>query len=207
MDEKEKILMKHYKKIIEEQKFDEYDILGFLILIRRHLNSELHSNILEFAHLVAHRKRNKGKVMGCISVAINNNYETEEDGKTIVGYHGMLYENWVNEWKNLGENIGIIFNDNIIDDITMCIFSLAQFVEYIDEKNNQGRLELFIGNDGKISLVTTEGKADSVYINYAMFGKYQLHRDIVAGHIVNPVEALRDVNGVLRLQDADGVII
>lgn len=32
MDSKEAIILNHYCKVLEERKFDEYDILGFLIL-------------------------------------------------------------------------------------------------------------------------------------------------------------------------------
>ena len=39
MDIKEKKMLQHYKNIIENRCFDEYDILGFLIFIRWHLGN------------------------------------------------------------------------------------------------------------------------------------------------------------------------
>lgn len=40
MDAKEESIFRHYKEIIEKRVFNEYDILGFLIFIRRQLNKE-----------------------------------------------------------------------------------------------------------------------------------------------------------------------
>lgn len=57
----------------------------------------------------------------------------------------------------------------------------------------------------KIS-TTTEGKKDSPYINYLMFGNYQLCEGREEGPIVNPVEAVRE-NGILCLKDSEGYII
>ena len=62
-DKKERFMFEHYKKILEERLFDEYDILGFLIFIRRHISDSEYPYIRDFADLIAHRNRKRGKVM------------------------------------------------------------------------------------------------------------------------------------------------
>ncbi len=71
MDRKEIEILNYYRNIIERKEFDEYDILGFLIFIRKHIEKE-YTYIAEFANLIAHRERAKGIVMRCISSAIDN---------------------------------------------------------------------------------------------------------------------------------------
>ncbi len=207
MDNKEQQIMKHYKMLIETNTFDEYDILGFLIYIRRHLSDDKHPNIKEFAHLIAHRERDRGKVNNCIITAIENNYQTEQDGRTVVGYNGMNYDDWAREWKDIGIKFDINFDDKIIEELTLCVFSLAQFTCYKDEKGRgSGKLELFVGNDSSLSLATTEGNPDSLYICFSKFGSFKLCREISAGHLKNSVEAVR-VDGKLRLRDIEGYIL
>lgn len=202
MDQKEQKMIGHYKILIEENNFDEYDILAFLILIRRHLNDTEYPYIKEFSHLVAHRKRDRGSVNACIAIAKANGYQTEENGKTIRGYHGMQYNEWKKEWKKFGEAFGIIFTDRVIDDLTLCVFSLAQYSQY----ESQGRLELMLDPSEKLSLVTKDSNPESPYIIYSMFGKFQLCREIMAGHFINAVEAVRS-NGELCLRDDEGFVL
>lgn len=207
MDKKEQQIMNHYKAIIESNKFDEYDILGFLIFIRRHLDSGKYPYIKEFAHLVAHRERDRGIVNDCIVNAIKNNYQTEKNSNEISGYKGMNYSDWVKEWKALGTKLGITFNNKILEDITLCVFSLAQFTIYKDDKGGgSGKLELFISAEGNLMLATTEGNSDSLYICYSGFGNYNPCRYIPAGKLKNPVETVR-INETLRLKDSEGFII
>lgn len=60
MDLKAKFIMEHYKKLIENREFDEFDILGFLIFIRSFIKpNKQYPLIEEFADLVAHREREK----------------------------------------------------------------------------------------------------------------------------------------------------
>jgi hypothetical protein len=129
-DEKEKLMFDHYKKVIINAEFDEYDILGFLIFIRRHIDSSRYLLIMEFAHLVAHRGRDRGKVMSAIEGAIKNSYEQEPGCKSIKGYHGMHFEDWEAEWKSFGKEYDINLTDELILDITVCIFSLTQYTKY-----------------------------------------------------------------------------
>ena len=152
MDNKEQQIMKHYKLLIETNTFDEYDILSFLIFIRRHLSDDKHHNIKEFAHLITHRERDRGKVNICIVTAIENDYQTEHDGRTVVGYNGMNYDDWGREWKDIGIKFDINYDDEIIEELTLCVFSQAQFTFYKDEKGREsGKLELFVSNDSSLS--------------------------------------------------------
>ncbi len=207
MDIKEQQIIKRYKDIIEKRLFDEHDIFGFLILIRRHLQDDIHPNIKEFSHLIAHRERDRGQVNDCIVTVIENKYETEQGTNKVVGYYGMKYEDWVKEWKNIGEKFDITFEECTIEEITLCVFSLAQFTTYNDLKGRgSGRVELFFGKDNSMALTTTEGKRDSLYVCFSKFGCFKLCREISAGYLKNPVEAIRE-SGKLRLRDCEGYIL
>jgi len=205
MDKKEKVILEHYKKIIENRKFDEYDILGFLIFVRRHIESDC-NYIQEFADLIAHRERDRGIVTSCISAAIDNQYKTKSDGKQITGYNGIKIETWNKQWEKLGKKLNIDLDEKVIEEITLCIFSLAQFTQYDDKKGHSGKIDIFQNRSGAILLTTSENKSDSSYIGFAKIGHYVFERELSAGRLVKPVETIRD-QGELRLRDEDGYII
>ena len=172
LDDKEKVILNHYKEIIEKRNFDEYDILGFLIFIREKLDKGKFSIIPEFADLIAHRHRNKGMVMNNICIAIQNNYQRENN--KVKGYYGIKWETWLAEWKNLFLEFNIKFDKIIITEITLCIYSLAQNTTYNDGNGNIGKIELFIDNTtNSLCLCTTEGLVDSYYICFSKFGKFE----------------------------------
>lgn len=205
MDIKEQKMLQHYKRIIENREFDEYDILGFLIFIRRHLHTE--SNyIQEFADLVAHRERKRGIVVECITNAINSNYKTKGKSREVISYRGMKYETWVKQWKNLGIDLNINISKEIIKEITLCVFSLAQHTLYDDEKGHSGKMDLFQGKDKSIALTTLENNSHSLFVCFAKFGKFDFVRNLSAGYMRKPVETIRK-DGRLRLLDEDGYII
>ena len=55
-------------------------------------------------------------------------------------------------WKNIGINFDINFHNKIIEELALCVFSLAQFICYKDEKGKgSGKLELFVGKDSSLS--------------------------------------------------------
>lgn len=171
------------------------------------MKDEIHPNIKEFSHLIAHRERNRGRVNNCIISAIENEYETIDGSKKVIGYHGMNYEEWVNEWKVLGIKFNIIFDERNIEEITLCAFSLAQFTTYNDEKGRgSGMVELFKGKDNSLALLTTEGKRDSYYVCFSKFGCFKPCREKSMYFLKKPVEAIRE-NGKLWLRDADGYIL
>ena len=204
-DEKEKLMFDHYKKVILNAEFDEYDILGFLIFIRRHIESSRYLLIMEFAHLVAHRGRDRGKVMSAIKGAIKNSYEQEPGSKSIKGYHGMHFEDWEAEWKALGKEYDINLTDELIMDITVCIFSLTQYTEY-EDGSYKGKIELFQDNNCELTLSTKEIKNGSPYINFAKCGPLKFCKEYQAGHIQQPVETVR-ICKKLRLKDDKDFII
>ena len=205
MDIKEQKMLQHYKNIIENRTFDEYDILGFLIFIRRHLENG-QKYIRDFADLIAHRERKWGLAVNCIKVAIDNQYQTEDDGKKVKDYHGMDYSIWSHEWKELGLKQNIVINDELIQEITLCIFSLAQHTKYDDKSNHAGKMDLFQGQDNSLALTTSENKPGSLFVCFAKTPAFNFVRELSAGYLRKPVETVRE-KGELRLMDEDGYII
>lgn len=167
MNSKEKQMLLHYKNRIEKRLFDEYDIYGFLILIRNYISEEKFPLIKEFAHNVAHSERNRGMMLENIETCIDNNYKTI-DGKRVVNYKGYSEPSWNEEWKNVMAEFDIKLNDIILKELTLYVFSLFQNVTYVDERDSNhkiGNLKLLINPDNKeIYLCTSEGTQGSYIV-------------------------------------------
>ena len=202
---KELRMITHYQKILMKQDFDEYDILGFLIFIRSYCKHSGLDLIYEFGDLIAHRERNKGRIMSCIEAAIKNCYDVQKkNSNCLVGYRGIKWDEWKSQWKVIGEEIGAEISDQLLQEIMLCIFSLAQDTKYKcsrkDGKNEYcGYIRLFQDSMGKISLCTTEGKPGSCYVCFMIAeGVEGLNREL-DGVIVEPVESFR-LEGMLHVK-------
>ena len=116
MDLKEWCLFNHYKKFTKEysdyiKKYGEdsdintrhYNTInnGEMLSFRSNnkVNDNNLENILEFANLVAHRERTRGKILNCIKAAKDNNYNVIN--KKVEGYSGIREQEWYREWKKL----------------------------------------------------------------------------------------------------------
>ena len=204
LDAKEAVMLRHYQKLFDNYSFDEFDILGFLMLVRRFIQSG-YICILEFADLVAHRFRDRGRAMTCISSAIDNNYETY-NGKIVKGYHGIDECSWRTEWQQLFSDLCIALNERLLKEITICIFSLAHGSEYMDVKGHHGYLILGRGKNNTLALSTTEGNSDSLYVCFCLLRDIDFNQKREDFLYQNPVETER-INGKLRLKDENGYII
>ncbi len=205
-DRKEMRILNHYRTIIQNAEFDEYDILGFLILIREHIDRRNYPYLQDFSDLMAHRNRDRGEVMSCIRKAIDNSYLTCPGSNSIQGYHGMHYNDWKNEIKKLCKEFGMHYTNSMARDILLCVFSLTQNTKYDDKKGHIGYIELFQEESGKLGLYTTEGFGDSLYICFAKSECFNFTKRYPAGRIDQPVETVRE-NGILRLRDNSDYII
>ena len=204
-DKIEQKILEHYKTLLENSLFDEYDILAFLIFLRRHLDKNRYPYLHDFADLIAHRGRDRGIAMDAIRGAIQNGYTLVQGQKKIEGYHGIDQKKWKQEWIGLASKFGFTINEKIIAEATMCIFSLAQFTTYSDGQY-QANMELFQSNDHCLLLTTTEGNLSSVYVCFAKYGPFQFTKEYPGRHITDPVEAVRE-GSVLRLKDKTGYIV
>lgn len=206
LDDKEKVILNHYKEIIEKRSFDEYDILGFLIFIREKVDKGIFSIIPEFADLIAHRHRNKGIVMNNICIAIQNNYQRENN--KVKGYKGIKWETWLAEWKKIFLEFNIKFDKAIITEIILCIYSLAQNTTYNDGNGNMGKIELFIDNiTNSLCLCTTEGLVDSFYICFSKFGKFNINKSLFDFGLIKEVVETKRIEGKLILTCSKGIIL
>ena len=165
LSEKEKMMLAHYRALIQDNTFDEYDILGFLIFIRRHIrHNEKMAYIEEFTDLIAHRERDRGIIVNSIRNAKANAYNTEAGTKTVIGYHGLKMDRWIKEWEGLEEACSISFSSTTMHEISLCICSLCQGTHYKFGDNQVGKIELIQSNDDCLGLVTSEGLPNSLYI-------------------------------------------
>ena len=206
MDIKESNMLKHYKHLIENREFDEYDIYAFLILIRDHIPNGKYQIFKEYADAVAHRKKNKGIMIDNIKTCIKNNYETI-NGTKVKDYHGFSIESWNSQLKDLMNNFNINVNKLIIKELTLCIFSLFQELIFVDESNNKiGKLVMLVNPDhNQIDLCTSEGTTNSLMVCFAKLDNIIITQDFF--EVINniPSEVVRE-KGVLKLKNSKGTI-
>lgn len=210
MDLKAESIMNYYRERIQNREFDEYDILGFLIFIRNYIKSDgIYPLIVEFTDLIAHRERCIGIVMNCIKNAIDNNYACYKGTSEVCGYTGIQEEDWRNEWIIFGKEYGIKINEDIIREITLCIYSLGQKTQYNDKNSHAGRIELYIEkNTGTIGLLTTEGNKDSFFVCFSKYQGYEI-TECYESHIPNKeiLYTNRNCNSQLELRNDTGVVL
>lgn len=169
LDGKEQIMIRHYSSVFKSHTFDEYDVLGFLIVIRRLIrNNKEYKSILEFADLIAHRERDRGQAFNAIKRAIDNNYDTYSDKKTIKGYKGITEGNWRSEWQKLCKELDILYTKQLIDELTLCVCSLADGSIYRENGQVLGKMYV-VFNSTTIALMTTEGKWDSLSVGFFVY--------------------------------------
>ena len=205
MDEKAIKILEHYKIIIENENFDEYDILGFLIFIRNYLDKNLKC-IGEFTDLIAHRNRDRGIVMNNIKNTIKNNYAYNEETNKVIDYKGIGEKEWRDEWYKVGEKFNIKFDEKIIKEITLCIYSLAQKTKYKDKNGNVGYIEFDAQSKyNNIALTTTEGKDNSLHICFAIYKGYEVNEKYDGAPINSVVYTIRN-NGKLQLRTEHDLI-
>lgn len=143
--------------------------------------------------------------MKCIENAIANNYETVPGSRAIMGYHGITKEQWEKEWSLFATQYAVSISKQSLADIMLCMFSLAQYTEYSSSRGT-GKIVMFQGKNGVLSLETTEGFPDSFYICFSQFGPYKFLYEYLAGMITAVVETKRVANE-LRLYAGDLRII
>lgn len=203
---KEAVIWNHYKDLLENNLFDEYDILGLLIFIRRHLDKVKHKYIADCSDLIAHRERDRGVVMECIRAMMDNNYAVESGKKAVKGYHGITFAEWKNEWLDFAKDFAVTLSDKAICDLVVCVFSLMQGTEYKDGKGHHGRIDLFQDAKNCLDLCTTEGYSNSYYVCFSQSAPVAFLKSFSAGHIHQAVETFRDA-GILHLRTSAGEII
>ncbi len=205
---KDKKILDHYKYLFDNYLFDEYDVLGFLIFIREQIDASTCHFIQEFADLIAHRSRNQGIIRENIVKSINSNYSCNNKGH-VIGYNGVKWDTWVNEWNRLGKQIDFDFSKDkkeLLKQITICIISLAQDTKYYDKDVIIGKVEAFIDGGKNLSLVTTEGKSDSLMVCLMKCGPFNNIVDKNNGFFDYPLETKRE-NGKLCLYHNDEKIL
>lgn len=205
---KENVILNHYKYLFENYLFDEYDLLGFLIFIRERINELDCPFIQEFCDLIAHRKRNKGIIKDNILNARNNLYSSNRNNK-VIGYRGIKWDKWINEWKRVEELLEINFlkdNKKLLKEITICIFSLSQHTEYYDGDNSIGKVDVFIDSSKKIALITSENEIHSPLVCLMTIGPFLNINEQDRGFINKPLEIKR-INNSFCLYCGDKIIL
>lgn len=181
-------MIKHYTELFNNRKFDEYDVAGFLILIRNDGIMKNEPFIYDFANIVAHRARTRGAAYTAMSTAIRNNFKLDENGK-VEGFSGPGYEDLIKETKKLSEKYNFNAEKDFCREFVLCLMFIAQNVTC--EYNNQiiCELQLFQTKNNNIALVAM-GKDNSVC--YSLYeSKIDFENRYSWGLINGAVEAVR----------------
>ena len=202
MDKKEVVLFNHYKMLFEEDLFNEYDVLGFLIMLRPYLSK--YKYLLEFANVIAHRKRDRGIAMGCITVVQNNSFELFAGTNHVVGFRGIRYEALENDIICAFREQTIKISKKIAKEIILCIFSLSQFVEY-EKATIKGLMYLVQGKNNTLALCATEGKEDSYFVCFSCIEEIKHIKLLSGGLIREPVEAIRFDGKLILSLDGEAI--
>lgn len=202
MDKKECLLFNHYKNRLEKDLFDEYDVLGILILLRPYMDQ--YKNLLEFAHIIAHRERDRGIGMECITTVQNNDFELVEGTKKVVGFEGISYIKIEEELNSILSEHDINVSNDVLKGVIFCIFSLSQFVEY---KNGDitGKMYLMQGNSNTLALCATEGKEHSYFVCFSYMSGVK-HNILYDGGLIERPAIVKRVGSKLALYDENTLI-
>ena len=198
---KQLLIFNYFKNLIEADKFDEYDVLAFLIYIRGILD-RLDNNypfIQDFCDWIAHPIRNQGIACNAISTAINNAYEETENGK-IKDYHGISEDKLIRQWMRLLNDMSICVSTKTVRHIIICTFSLVQDTSLQISNNVCADVELIIAkSEQAVSLNTHERETNKPTVIFAQIHGVNTDTDIVT----KAIQVRRDVDGQLTIQDQD----
>jgi len=202
-NQKEKLVFNMFKELIETDTFDEIDISAFLIYIRSLFDKpdkSIYWNLYDICDFVAHRKRDNGKTKDGIVKAIDNGYQTFSSSNRIIGYDGIEYGKWKQEWEKLGKELNINFSEKTIKNISICVLSMLQDTVFYKDRNNQTQIAVFKILQGResIALCSTEKAPNSPYVMYFKVENISFQRKYLTIEINDPLFAKR-INGELHL--------
>ena len=189
-------MIRHYVGLFNNQTFDEYDVNGFLILIRNDRLKQNQPHIYDFANIVAHRIRSEGVAFRAMNAAKNNNFEKNSTG-SVKGFCGVSYGVLVKEIKSLSKRYNFMAEKQFCRDFILCLMSIAQDVICKKDEESQiiCELKLVQGKDGVLALGAMGKDTSICYLLYTP--KFNFENDYPAGLITDAVEAIR-VDGKLE---------
>ena len=205
MDIKESNMLKHYKQLIENREFDEYDIYAFLILIRDHIPKGKLKIFRDFADAVAHREKNKGIMVDNIKNCIINNYQ-KSNGAKVKDYTSFSIKSWNNQLKQLMNIFDIKTNKIIIKELTVCIFSIFQNLILKDKNDNiLGEIVMLANHTcNEIYLCTSEIDNDFSKVCFIKQNNIIISQELLEIMKYSPAEAIRE-DRILKLKNRKGI--
>ncbi len=201
-DKKEKLIMKMHLEKFNTRTFDEFDFCAFMIFIREHLGSQ-YEYLRDIADFVAHRRRNQGIASNAISGAIANGYELETHRKIVRGYKGIDSLKWRDEIKQFGKEYGLMVDDQLLFEISLCVMSILQFSTHKDKQGHMATVFLLQTDDGQLEACTHENRETSPSIVYFVLKDVSFISSD-SGPIEDAVVAIRSTNGELMLLNENG---
>ncbi len=193
MDKRNGIL-KHYVKRFNTMLFDEYDVMGFLILIRNQELKEYSPVLYDFSNIVAHRDRTKGIVFNAMNSAFKYGYKLNLKGK-VTGFTSPSIQSVISEIKQIADQYMITATKDFIMEFILCLMSIGQHVVCEENQRFLCKLELMQGADNTLALIAMGSEASVCYLHYNY--KVDFKQTYSAGWIRDAIEMIR-VNGKLE---------
>lgn len=123
---------------------------------------------------------------------------------TYNSYCGFEYETWRIEWENIFNKYNIKYEEIIVKEITLCIFSLCQFINY-NKKGYKGRTDLMITTNQMLHLSTSDDWTKRfICFMKCQFNIIEKYKD--GKFIVSPVLTKR-INGVLVMMEGNEILL
>lgn len=188
-------IIKHYVELFNNHMFDEYDVAGFLIIIRNDNLRAKQPYIYDFANIVAHRTRTEGVAFNAMKKAIDNKFAINLKGR-VIGFCGPSYASLKKEIESLADKYGYICDEEFCKEFILCLMSIGQDVMCEEDGKMICELKLSQGLNNKLSL---DAMGEDASVCYSLYNpKYNFENEYSAGLITEAVEAIRD-NGKLEL--------
>ncbi len=225
-DSKENQLVKAMALKLLRQTFEETDILGFLILMRRHLDKGSYPVLHDLGDFVAHRERNRGNTVDSAG-ALRSAFEysnpdllfshkeaTFRASKPEYIYNGQIQA----ELNHLFNELGYTGTKaEVLDEITLYIFSILQQVKFKD--GNQSYLGKFVLGQNQthpkpghtsvtfITLKIKPSTPDTPIFNYAALPNLCFKGASSTSYYESPIQLIRKGNKIFALTDTEEIEI
>lgn len=225
-DSKENQLVKAMALNLLRQTFEETDILGFLILMRQHLDKGDYPILHDLGDFIAHRERNRGDAVDDAG-ALHSAFESSNPN-LLFTHKEAIFRLFNPEHICDGQiqaELNHLFNElgysgtkaEVLDEIALYIFSILQQVILKDK--NQSYLGKFVLGQNQtksetghlpvtfITLKIKPSMPNTPIFNYAALPNLCFKETPSKGYFESPIQLIRKGNKIFALTDTEEIEI
>lgn len=225
-DSKENQLVKAMVLKLLRQTFEETDILGFLILMRRHLDKGSYPVLHDLGDFIAHRERNRGDAVDDAG-ALYSAFESSNPN-LLFAQKEAIFRAFNPEHICDGQiqaELNHLFNElgysgtkaEVLDEIALFIFSILQQAKFKNKSQsylgkfvlgqNQTKPELGHPPVMFITLKIKPSTPETPIFNYAALPNLYFKGASSTGYYESPIQLIRKDNKIFALTDTEEIEI